>query len=75
MEKNPAEGNVPSPQRGERRTNLLLRTLITELMEQVREVQRHSGPWPAEERARLEADLERIMSQVRDQAFSRPPTQ
>ena len=53
----------------ERRKNLLLRTLIDEMLAQVRELQHHSGPIPAEERARLEADLERIMSQVRSQAF------
>lgn len=53
----------------ERRRNLLFRSLIDEMMGQFRELQSHSGPWPAEERARAEADLERIMNQVRNEAF------
>jgi hypothetical protein len=51
------------------RTNLLLRGLIDEMIGQLRELQRHAGPLPAAERARLEADLERIMSRVRTEAF------
>lgn len=54
---------------GERRRNLLFRSLIDEMIGQFRELQSHAGPWPAEERARAEADLERIMSQVRNEAF------
>jgi hypothetical protein len=60
----------PSGPPADRRKNLLLRTLIDDMMEQLRELQRHAGPWPPEERARLEADLERIMAQVRSQAFT-----
>jgi hypothetical protein len=55
----------------ERRRNLLLRTLIDDMMTQLRELQRHAGPWPPEERARVEADLERIMRQVRGEALRR----
>ena len=55
----------------ERRTNRLLRLLVTEMLEQVRELQRHAGPWPAEERAAAEEALARIMSQVRQAALTR----
>ncbi len=53
----------------ERRKNLLFRTLIDEMLTQVREMQAHAGPWPESERARAEADLERIMRQVREEAL------
>jgi hypothetical protein len=52
----------------EQRTNLLLRMLINEMLDQVREMQRHAGPWPSDERAQAEAALERIMTQVRAEA-------
>jgi hypothetical protein len=61
-------GPDPRPS-AERRTNLLFRSLIDEMMGQVRELQAHAGPWPADERARAEADLERIMGKVRAGAF------
>lgn len=69
----PAEagGPVRRPGGAERRRNLLLRTLIDEMLGQLRELRAHSGPWPAGERARAEADLERIMSQVRAEAIRR----
>lgn len=54
----------------ERRTNRLLRLLVDEMLEQVRELQRHAGPWPPEERAAAEEALARIMSQVRQAAIS-----
>ncbi len=53
----------------ERRENHLFRSLIDDMMEQFRELRSHAGPWSADERARAEADLERIMSQVRNEAF------
>lgn len=53
----------------ERRRDPLFRSLIDEMMAQIRELRAHSGPWPAEERARVEADLERIMAQVRRAAI------
>jgi hypothetical protein len=43
--------------------------LIDEMMQQIRELRSHAGPWPAAERARVEADLERIMAQVRNAAL------
>ncbi len=59
------------PQFAERRKNALLRMLINEMMQQIREVQQHDGPWPAEERERVEKDLERIMQQVRGAALEK----
>lgn len=56
------------PRRFERRQNQLFRSLIDEMMQQIREVRAHAGPWPPDERARVEADLERIMAQVRNAA-------
>ncbi|HEX9562531.1 MAG TPA: hypothetical protein VF981_01100 [Gemmatimonadaceae bacterium] len=55
--------------RTERRQNTLFRSLIEDMMAQVRELRAHSGPWPADERARAEADLERIMSRVKAEAL------
>lgn len=57
----------------ERRTNALLRLLVDEMLEQVRELQRHAGPWPVEERALAEEHLARIMTQVRQAAVTRTP--
>lgn len=60
-----ADDDVPR----EERKNVLLRMLIDEMLEQVRELHRAAGPWPAEERKEAEAALERIMSQVRREAL------
>ncbi|MGQ0537737.1 MAG: hypothetical protein ACT4R6_02225 [Gemmatimonadaceae bacterium] len=59
---------------GERRKNKLLRMLIDEMLQHIREMQQHSGDWPDEERARAEQDLERIMAQVRGAAFRKGAT-
>lgn len=59
------EGDEPT----EQRKNLLLRMLVNEMLEQVRELNRHAGPWPPDERANAEAALERIMIQVRAEAM------
>ena len=64
----PAEGGPP-PGIPERRRDPLFRSLIDDMMHQLRELRAHAGPWPAEERARMEADLERIMAQVRNAAL------
>ncbi|MGQ0766766.1 MAG: hypothetical protein ACT4OZ_14035 [Gemmatimonadota bacterium] len=61
------EGGGPA----EKRRNLLLRMLINEMLDQVREVQRHAGAWPTEERRQAEEALERIMTQVRSEALRR----
>ncbi|HJU73089.1 MAG TPA: hypothetical protein VJ717_05035 [Gemmatimonadaceae bacterium] len=58
-----------APEYPERRKNALLRLLINDMMQQIRELQQHQGPWPPEERERVERDLERIMEQVRGAAL------
>ncbi|MGQ0649277.1 MAG: hypothetical protein ACT4P7_17125 [Gemmatimonadaceae bacterium] len=51
------------------RRNLLLRMLINEMLEQVRDMHRHAGPWAPDERSRAEETLERVMNQVRAEAL------
>jgi hypothetical protein len=63
------EPAADAPPVAERRKNVLFRSLIDEMMVQFRELKSHSGPWPDEERDRAEADLDRILSQVRAEAF------
>lgn len=58
------QGHVP-----ERRRDPLFRSLIDDMIQQIRELRAHAGPWPPDERARVEADLERIMAQVRNAAL------
>lgn len=53
------------PQNEDRRSNLVLRALIDEMLERVREVNRTSAHWSADERACAEAELEAIMARVR----------
>ena len=66
----PVESDAPGPESApERRHDALFRTLIDDMMQQIRELRSHAGPWPTEERARVEADLERIMAQVRNAAL------
>jgi hypothetical protein len=52
----------------DRRRLTALRTLVDELLGRIREVSTHPE-WSAEERARAEADLDRIMASVRDEAL------
>jgi hypothetical protein len=59
---------------GDRRNNLVLRALIDEMLERVREMNRNNGIWNSEERARAEAELEGIMARVRRVAASRHTT-
>jgi hypothetical protein len=49
----------------ERRSNLVLRSLIDEMLERVRELNRRATDWTPDDRARAEADLESIMARVR----------
>ena len=49
----------------DRRSNVMLRSLIDEMLDRVREMNRASGMWTAEERARAEAELDSIMARVR----------
>ena len=54
-------GNGATP---ERRQNARLRLLVDEMLKSIRESQRRDD-WTDAERERAEADLERIMAQVR----------
>ena len=58
----------PEPPAQERRSRDGLRSLIDEMMAQLRDAAAHDG-WTPEERARAEADLARIMGRVRDEAL------
>jgi hypothetical protein len=58
-----------APNEIERRRDPLFRSLIDDMMQQIRELRAHAGPWPPDERAKVEADLERIMAQVRNAAL------
>ena len=57
-----------------RRNNLVLRALIDEMLERVRELNRNTGEWTAEERTRAEAELDSIMGRVRRVASQKMPT-
>jgi hypothetical protein len=54
-----------------RRNNLVLRALIDEMLERVRELNRSGGVWTGDERARAEAELDAIMARVRRVAAQR----
>lgn len=49
----------------DRRSNLVLRALIDEMLERVRDLNRNTGEMPGEERSKAEADLDSIMARVR----------
>jgi len=55
-------------QTGERRTNVVLRSLVNEMLQGVRDLSRRTAVWSAEERAQAERELEVIMARVRDEA-------
>jgi uncharacterized protein (UPF0305 family) len=57
-----SETEKPAP---ERRSNLVLRALIDEMLEQVRELNRSTSTDDAAERAQAEAQLDAIMARVR----------
>ena len=48
-----------------RRSNLVLRALIDEMLERVRELNRKAEAWSSADRARAEAELDSIMARVR----------
>ncbi|HJR65173.1 MAG TPA: hypothetical protein VJ802_02000 [Gemmatimonadaceae bacterium] len=52
----------------DRRSQLGLRALIDEMLQQVRELNRHAATWDPDERAKAEQQLEMIMARVRDEA-------
>jgi hypothetical protein len=49
----------------DRRNNLVLRTLIDEMLDRLRELNRKAASWTSDERARAEAELDAIMARVR----------
>jgi hypothetical protein len=53
---------------GERRANAVLRDLVNEMLERVRDLSRRTAAWSTEERTQAEAELEVIMSRVRNEA-------
>jgi len=63
--------NVDDDVPREQRKNVLLRILINDMLEQVRDLHKNASPWPADERAKAEEALERIMTQVRQEALRR----
>lgn len=52
----------------ERRSNDVLRALVTEMLERVRQLDRHALAWTPSERAQAESELEAIMQRVRGEA-------
>lgn len=54
---------------GERRSNVVLRALVNEMLDRVRDLSRRTEVWTPEERAQAEADLEMIMERVRQEAM------
>jgi hypothetical protein len=52
----------------DRRSNEVLRALVGEMLERVREVARRTSAWSPAERAQAEAELEAIMAHVRREA-------
>jgi hypothetical protein len=63
-----ANGEAATAGTDDRRTNEVLRALVSEMLERVREVTRRTSAWSAEERAQAEAELEAIMAHVRREA-------
>jgi hypothetical protein len=54
----------------ERRANVVLRALIDEMLERVRELNRNSHIWNEDQIARAEAELDAIMARVRKVAIN-----
>lgn len=55
-----------------RRSNFVLRALVDEMLEQVRELDRTSAGMSAEQRAQAEVQLDQLMSRVRRAAMKGP---
>jgi hypothetical protein len=58
----------------DRRSNLVLRALIDEMLERVRELNRKAEAWSGSDRARAEAELDSIMARVRRVAAQQAST-
>jgi hypothetical protein len=54
---------------GDRRANLVLRALVDDMLERVRELNRNRLLWSSEDIARKEAELAAIMARVRKAAL------
>ena len=63
-----------TPNFDKRRSNFVLRALIDEMLEQVRELDRHSATMTADEREAAELALEQLMARVRRAAMKGPKT-
>ena len=59
----------------ERRKRLALRALVEEMLNEIRSAAGGNEEWTPEERERAEADLARIMDQVRREAFRNSPAE
>ncbi len=59
----------------ERRKRLALRALVEEMLNEIRSAAGGNEDWTPEERQRAEADLARIMDQVRREAFRNSPAE
>ena len=64
----------PSTHTVERRRRLALRALVEEMLTEIRSAA-GGEDWTPEERSRAEADLARIMDQVRQEAFRNSPAE
>ena len=62
----PINANVGATE--ERRSNDALRVLVTEMLDRVRQLNRHATAWTPGERAQAESELESIMRRVRSEA-------
>ncbi len=63
-----------TPTFDKRRSNFVLRALIDEMLEQVRELDRSSGTMSPDERVGAEQTLEQLMARVRRAALKGPAT-
>ena len=61
-----------TPNFDKRRSNFVLRALIDEMLDQVRELDRHSSTMSAEDRSAAELGLEQLMARVRRAAMKGP---
>ncbi len=66
------EPTTQPPQVEHRRSNLFLRALIDEMLEQVRELDRRSATMRPDERVRAEQELDELMARVRRAAMKGP---
>jgi ribosome recycling factor len=64
----------PTPDQIEKRKRLALRSLVDEMLAQIRATS-SSESWTPDDRRRAEEDLERIMNQVRTEAMREATTE